>query len=99
MGNVESHQLFRLTTANSGQHLVSIYVKLDLELFGIKVPEVGVLVTKELSELLDNQHKTKPQGIICWNVMKLVNDVLKRKYGSQVFKNFDCLVEVSQCCF
>ena len=49
----ESCQLFQLTAANNGRLLMSMYVELDLDIVGIVVPKVGVLITQEANELLD----------------------------------------------
>ena len=63
----EAHQLFQLTAANNGRLPISLYVKLDLNFWGIVVPNVGVLITQEPNELLDECHKTKLPGVIGWN--------------------------------
>ena len=60
----EACQLFQLTAVNNGKFPMSMYVELDLDFWGIMVLKVGVLITQELSELLDECHKTKLIGII-----------------------------------
>ena len=71
----EAHQLFKLTAANHGRLPISMYVELDLDFVGIVVPNVGVLITQEPNELLDQHHKTKLPGIISWNLIKLAYEV------------------------
>ena len=63
----ETHQLFQLTAANHGKLHISMYVELDLDIFGIVVPKVGVPITQEPSEHLDECHKTELPGVIGWN--------------------------------
>ena len=66
----KAHQLFQLTAANNGKLPVSMYVKLDLHILGIVEPMVGVLITQEPTELLDEHHKTILPGIINWKFDK-----------------------------
>ena len=49
----EAYQLFQLTAVNNGKFPVSMYVKLDLDFLGDMVPKVGVLITQDPNELLD----------------------------------------------
>ena len=58
MGKAETHQLM---AANNGKLPMSMYVELDLDFFGIMVPNVEVLITQESNELLDECHKTNCQ--------------------------------------
>ena len=78
----EAHQLFQLTAANHGKLPVSMYVELDLDFLGIVVPNIGVIITQEPSELLDECHKTKLPSIISWNLIKLAYQVFVQKYRS-----------------
>ena len=55
----EVHQLFQLTAANNGKLPMSMYVQLDLDFLGVMVLDIGVLITLEPYELLDEFHKTK----------------------------------------
>ena len=71
----EVNQLFQLTAANHGKLPVSMYIELGLDFLGIVVPTVGVLITQEPNELLDECHKTKLPGIIGWNLIKLAYQV------------------------
>ena len=48
---------------------MSMYVELDLDFLWVIVPKVGVLITQEPNELLDDYHKTKLPGVISWNLI------------------------------
>ena len=54
---------------------MSMYVELDLDFWEVIVPKVGVLITQEPNELLDDCHKTKLPGSISWNLIKLAYQV------------------------
>ena len=76
-----------------------MYVELDLDFFGIGVPKVGVLITKEPIEPLDTCHKTKFPGVNGLNLIKLVYEVFVQKYGVLCLENFDFPTGVSQLLF
>ena len=65
----EVHQLFQLTSANAGKLPMSMYVELYLDFLAVMVPNVGVLITQEPKELLDECHKIKLSGVISWNLI------------------------------
>ena len=46
-----------------------MYIELYLDFCGIVVPNVGVLITQEPNEHLDEYHKTKLPGAISWNLI------------------------------
>ena len=92
----EAHQL---TAANHGKLPMSMYIELDLEFFGIVVPKVGVLITQEPNELLDECHKTKLPGIIGWNLIKLAYQVFVEKYGLLSLENVNCPTGISPLLF
>ena len=50
-GKAEAYQLFQMTVANSGKLPMSMNVELDLDFLGMS--KVGVLITQEPNELLD----------------------------------------------
>ena len=83
----EAHQLFQLTAANNGKLPMSMYVKLDLDDFGVWVPKVGVLITQEPNKLLDEPHKTKLPGVIGWHLIKLACQVFTQNL-TKSFENF-----------
>ena len=95
----KAHQLFQLTAANNGKLPISMYVELDLDFLGTVVPKVGVLITKEPSELLETHHKTKLPGMVDWNLIKLAYEVFIKNYGVLCLENFDCPTGVSPLLF
>ena len=70
----------QLTAASNEKVPMSMFVELDLDFLGIMVPKVGILITQEPYELLDECHKAKLPGIIGWNVIKLAYQVFIQKY-------------------
>ena len=68
----EAHQLFHLTVANDGQLPVKMYTELDINFLGLKVPNVGVLIVDNLSQVLDKKHQSKRPGIGGWNLMAVL---------------------------
>ena len=59
------------------------------------MPKVGVLVIQKPNELLNDCHKTELPGVISWNVIKLANQVLVKKFGQESLENFDCATGIS----
>ena len=49
----KAHQLFHLTVANNGQLPVKMYTELDINFLGLKVPNVGVLIVDDPTQVLD----------------------------------------------
>ena len=43
---VNTHTLFRSTVASDGQMAIRMYTELDFTFLGLKVPNVGVLITE-----------------------------------------------------
>ena len=74
-------------------------VELDLDFLGIVVPKVGVLITEEPNEPLETCHKTKPPGMVGWNLIKLAYEVFVKNYGVLCLENFDCPTGVSPLLF
>ena len=95
----KAHQLFQLTAANNGKLPISMYVELDLDFLGIGVPKVGILITQEPNELLETCHKTKLPGVVGWNLIKLVYEVVVKNYRVLFLENFDCPTGVSPLLF
>ena len=85
-----THNLFRLTVTNDGQIPIRMYTKLDLTFWGLKVPNVGVLIAQELSQVLNKEHQTKIPGIIGWNLIWLSYNVFIPKYRATGFDSFIC---------
>ena len=67
----EAHQLFHLMVANDGQPPVKMYMELDINFLGLKVPNVGILVVEDLSQVLDKKQQSKLPGIVGWNLVWL----------------------------
>ena len=60
-----------LTVANDGQLSIKMYTELDITFLGLKVPNVGVLVIEDQSQVLDKKHQLKLPGIVGWNPIQL----------------------------
>ena len=52
----KAYNLFDLKSANGVGIPLSRYIKLDVELLGLKVPRAGFLITQTPSEVLDSEH-------------------------------------------
>ena len=78
---------------------MSMYVKLDVDFLGIMVPKVGVLITQEPSEVLNECHKTKLAGVISWNMIKLAYQVFIQKYGIKSLIIVTAQQVFVHCCF
>ena len=74
---------------------MSLYVEFGLDFWGVIVPKVGVLITQEPNKLLDDHHKTKLPGTICWNMIKSAYQVFINKLGPKSFEMFDCPAGIS----
>ena len=55
--NSDAHILFNLTAANDGQLPVKKYIKLDINFWGLKVPNLGFLILEEPNRVLDKNIK------------------------------------------
>ena len=64
-----AHHLFYLTVTNDGQLPVKIYMELDINFLGLKVPNVGILIVEDPSQVLDKKHQSKLHGIVGWNLI------------------------------
>ena len=67
----KAHQLFHLTVANDGQLPIKMYTELDINFLGLRVPNVGVLIIDNPSQVLGKKHQTKLPGIVGWNLIQL----------------------------
>ena len=79
----EGRSLSAVSAANLGKLLMSMYVELDLDFFGVIVPKVGVFITQEPNKLLNDCHKTKLLGVIGWNLIKMAYRVFVEKIGKE----------------
>ena len=63
------YQLFHLMVTNNGQLPVKMYTELDNNFLGLRVPNVGVLIVDDPTQVLDKKHQTKLPGIVGWNLI------------------------------
>ena len=89
-GKAKAHQLFHLTVTNDGQLPVKMYAELDINFLGLKVPNVGVLIIDDPSQVLDKKHQTKLPGIVGWNLIQLSYFAFVEQYGATGFDSFVC---------
>ena len=84
----KAHQLFHLTVANDGQLPVKMYTELDINFLGLKVPNVGVLIIDDPSQVLDKKNQTKLPGIVGWNLIQLSYNAFVEQHGALGFDSF-----------
>ena len=87
----DTHKLFNLTVINDGQLPVKMYTELDIMFLGLKVPNVGMLVVEDPSQVLDKKHQSKLPCIVGWNLVQLSYNTFVAKYGTSGFSSFTCL--------
>ena len=95
----KAHQLFHLTVTNDGQLPAKIYMELDINFLGLKVPNVGILVVEDPSQVLDKKHQSKLPGIVGSNLAWLSYNAFVEKYGTSGFDSFICLEGVNSLLF
>ena len=71
----DAHVLFILTAANDGQLPMKTYNELDINVFRLKVPNVGFCILEEPNRVLQRKHHTKLPGIIGRNLVWLTYQV------------------------
>ena len=76
-----------------------MYTELDITFLWLKVPNVGVLVVEDLSQMLDKKHQSKLPGIVGWNPVQLSYNMFVEKYGTSGFSSFTCLEGVNPLLF
>ena len=54
------------------------------------MPNVSMLITEELNQILDKEHQTKLPGIVGWNLIRLSYNMLIKEYGTKGFDKFKC---------
>ena len=86
----KAHQLFHLTVTNNGQLPVKMYSEFDINFLGLRVPNVGVLIVDDPTQVLDKKHQTKLPGIVGWNLIWLSYNVFVEQYGASGFDSFVC---------
>ena len=95
----KAHQLFNLTVTNDRQLPVKMYTELDITFLGLKVPNVGILVVEDPSQVLDKKHQSKLPCIAGWNLVWLPYNTFIEKYGTSGFDSFTCLEGVNPLLF
>ena len=86
----DTHELFNLTVANDRHLPNKMYTKLDITFLGLKVPNIGMLIIEDQSQVLDEKHQSKLPGIVGGNLVWLSYNMFVRKYGTSVFNSFTC---------
>ena len=86
----DAHPSFKLTVTNDGQMPIRMYTELDFTFLGLKVPNVGMLITMEPNQVLDKEHQTKLPGIVGWNLIWLSYNMFIEKYWTTGFDSFMC---------
>ena len=81
----KAHQLFHLMVTNDRQLPVKMYTELDINFLGLKVPNVGILIIEDPSEVLDKEHQSKLPGIVGWNLIRQSYNAFVEKYGTSGF--------------
>ena len=94
-----AHHLFHLTVTNNGQLPVKMYTELDINFLGLKVPNVGILIVEDPTQVLDKKHQSKLPGIVGWHLIWLSYNVFFEKYGASGFDSFVCLEQVNPLLF
>ena len=69
---------------------IKMYTELDLTFLGLKVPNVGILIAEEPTQVLDKKHQTRLPGIIGWNLIWLSYDMFVQKNRTTGFDSFIC---------
>ena len=67
----KAHNLSDSKSANGGGIPLSKYLELGIEFLGLKVSRVRSLITQNLNEVLNPEHKTRLPSIVGWNLVWL----------------------------
>ena len=76
-----------------------MYTELDINFLGLKVPNVGILVVEDPSQVLDKKHQSKLPGIVGCNLIRLSYNAFVEKYGTSGFDPFVCPERVNPLLF
>ena len=63
------------------------------------MPNVGVLIVEDQTQVLDRKHQSKLPGIVGWNLIWLSYHTFVKKYGTSEFDSFTCLGGVDPLLF
>ena len=77
----KAHSLFRLTITNDKQLPINMFIELDVNFLGLKVPYVEFLITKDPNCILNNMFQAKMSGVVSSNLIRLAFTKLVAKYG------------------
>ena len=91
----DAHTLFILTVTHDGQLPIKMYTELDIIYLGLNVPNVGMMIIDNPSQVLDKKQQSKLSGIIGWNLVCLFYNVFVKNTGHQDFYSFTCLEGVN----
>ena len=67
-----------------------MYTELDINFLGLKVPNVGVLIVDDPTQVLDKKHQTKLPGIVGWNLIRVSYNAFVEQYRAPGFDSFIC---------
>ena len=89
--HMNAHELFQLSTANSSSMECLKYFECDIDFLGLKVPRVGILVTKDPYKYIEKCKipKHRSPGVIGFNLVKLAYEEVIRTESIEIFENFD----------
>ena len=79
----EPHMLLKLTVANDGQLPIKMYTKPDITYLGLKVPNVGMLIVEDPTQVLDWKHQSKLPVIVGWNLIWMSYNAFVKNMGHQ----------------
>ena len=94
----DAHTLFNLTRAHNGQLPVKMYTELEINFFGLSVPNV-FLISGEPNSVLDRKHNTKLPGIIGWNLVWLAYKFLWKNMGEKCLTALKVGKELIYSCY
>ena len=77
----------------------NVHMELDINFLGLKMPNVGILIVEDLSQVLDKKCQSKPPGIVGWNLIWLSYNAFVEKHGTSGFDSFVCLEGVNPLLF
>ena len=78
----DAHTFFNLMVPDYGQLPINIYTEFNITFLGIKVPNVGVLIINDPSQMMTKKHQSKLPGIPAWNLVQLSSTMFVKNYGT-----------------
>ena len=95
----DTHKLFILIVTNDGKLLIGMYTKHDITCLGLKVPNFGMLIIDDPSQMFDKKHQSKLPGMVGKNLVWPSYKVFVRKYWTSGFNFFTYLEGVNPLLF